>query len=123
MSPRDGHGRPAGLHLISSGNPPALPKWLGWVLAWEFGRRDQLWEAQPGVADGEESSQSANMVMVDRNRFLRASFSQRGQCSRSSVGRVARRADLKGYIFGSGRNGKIRYWRREVIEYEAKRQA
>ena len=50
-------------------------------------------------------------------------LSQRWQCSRSSVGRVARRAGLKRYVFGTGRNGMIRYRRKEVIEYESKRQA
>ena len=50
-------------------------------------------------------------------------LSQRWQCSRSSVDRVARRAGLKRYIFGSGRNGMVRYLRGEVIDYEAKRQA
>ena len=50
-------------------------------------------------------------------------LSQRWQCSRSSVDRVARRAGLKRYIFGSGHNGMIRYRRREVVDYEAKRQA
>ena len=45
------------------------------------------------------------------------------QCSRSSVNRVARRAGLKRFVFGTGRNGMIRYRRKEVVEYETKRQA
>ena len=54
--PRSGPRQTAGLHLISSGNPPTLPKWLAWVFAWEFGWRDQPWDAQPGIVGGEESS-------------------------------------------------------------------
>lgn len=50
-------------------------------------------------------------------------LAHRWQCSRSSVNRVARRAGLKRYIFGAGRNGMVRYRRKEVVEYESKRQA
>lgn len=54
--PRSGPRQTAGLHLISSGNPPTLPKWLAWVFEWEFGWRDQPWDAQPGIVGGEEST-------------------------------------------------------------------
>lgn len=31
---------PAGLHLIYSGNPPAVPKWLDWYIGWQLSWRD-----------------------------------------------------------------------------------
>jgi hypothetical protein len=48
---------------------------------------------------------------------------ERGRCSRSSVDRIARRAGLTRLCLGEGRNGIVRYSRREVEAFETKRQA
>jgi hypothetical protein len=45
----------------------------------------------------------------------------RWQCSRSSVDRIARRAGMTRLCLGEGRNGMVRYVRKEVEDYEAKR--
>jgi hypothetical protein len=42
-------------------------------------------------------------------------------CSRSSVDRIARRARLTRLCLGEGRNGMVRYVRKEVEDYEVKR--
>ncbi len=44
----------------------------------------------------------------------------RWSCSRSSVDRIARRASLTRLCLGEGRNGMVRYLRKEVEEYEAR---
>lgn len=49
-------------------------------------------------------------------------LSQRWRCSRSSVDRIARRAGLHRLCLGDGRNGIVRYVRKEVEAYEASRQ-
>jgi hypothetical protein len=46
----------------------------------------------------------------------------RWRCSRSSVDRIARRAKLTRVCLGEGKNGMIRYLRKEVEAYEARRQ-
>ena len=46
----------------------------------------------------------------------------RWQCSRSSIARIARRAQLTELCLGVGRNGMVRYIRKEVEAYEASRQ-
>lgn len=51
------------------------------------------------------------------------SLAMRWQCSRSSIDRIARRAGLTRYFFGHGRNGMIRYLRKEVENYEQNRRA
>jgi hypothetical protein len=48
---------------------------------------------------------------------------ERWRCSRSSVDRIARRAGLTRLCLGEGRNGIVRYNRKEVEEFENKRQA
>ena len=48
---------------------------------------------------------------------------ERWRCSRASVDRIARRAGLKRFCLGEGRNGMVRYSRKEVESFEAKRQA
>jgi hypothetical protein len=48
---------------------------------------------------------------------------ERWRCSRSSVDRIARRAGLTRLCLGEGRNGIVRYSRREVEAFETKRQA
>jgi hypothetical protein len=47
----------------------------------------------------------------------------RWRCSRSSVDRIARRAGLKRLCLGMGRNGIVRYVRKEVEMFESSRQA
>ena len=49
-------------------------------------------------------------------------LAHRWQCSRSSVDRIARRAGLTRMCLGTGRNGMVRYPRKEVEAYEAERQ-
>jgi hypothetical protein len=48
-------------------------------------------------------------------------LSERWQCSRSSVDRITRRAGLTRLCLGSGRNGMVRYVRKEVEAYETER--
>jgi hypothetical protein len=48
---------------------------------------------------------------------------ERWRCSRSSVDRIARRARLTRLCLGEGRNGIVRYNRKEVEAFEEKRQA
>ena len=48
---------------------------------------------------------------------------ERWRCSRSSVDRIARRARLTRLCLGEGRNGIVRYRRKEVEAFEEKRQA
>jgi hypothetical protein len=50
-----------------------------------------------------------------------AELAQRWRCARSSVDRIARRAGLTRLCLGVGKNGLIRYVRKEVVEYEASR--
>lgn len=45
-------------------------------------------------------------------------LAERWQCSRSSVDRIARRARLTRLCLGDGRNGMVRYIRKEVEAYE-----
>lgn len=42
-------------------------------------------------------------------------------CARSSVDRIARRAGLTRLLLGEGKNGLVRYLRKEVDAYEASR--
>jgi hypothetical protein len=49
-------------------------------------------------------------------------LSERWRCSRSSVDRIARRAGLTRLCLGEGKNGMVRYVRKEVEAYEASRQ-
>jgi hypothetical protein len=46
---------------------------------------------------------------------------QRWCCSRTSVDRVARRAGFTRLCLGVGRNGMVRYLRKEVMAYEQAR--
>jgi len=49
-------------------------------------------------------------------------LARRWQCSRSSVDRIARTANFTRLCLGKGRNGNVRYLRREVIAYEKQKQ-
>jgi hypothetical protein len=48
-------------------------------------------------------------------------LAERWRCGRSSVDRIARRAGLTRLCLGEGRNGAVRYIRKEVEAYEASR--
>lgn len=49
-------------------------------------------------------------------------LADRWQCGRSSVDRIARRNGFARVCLGEGKNGMVRYLRREVEAYEASRQ-
>lgn len=49
-------------------------------------------------------------------------LAHRWQCSRSSVDRIARRRGFTRLCLGEGKNGTVRYVRKEVDAYEASRQ-
>ena len=68
--------------------------------------------------------------MARRNQEARAvespylsprELAERWRCSRSSVDRIARRAGLTRCCLGEGRNGIVRYLRKEVEAYEQSR--
>jgi hypothetical protein len=46
----------------------------------------------------------------------------RWDCARSSVDRIARRAGFTRLCLGEGKNGMVRYLRKEVAAHEASRQ-
>ena len=46
---------------------------------------------------------------------------ERWRCARSSIVRIARRAGMKRLYLGEGRNGIVRYLRKEVEAYEQSR--
>ncbi|MFA9477744.1 hypothetical protein ACERK3_05485 [Phycisphaerales bacterium AB-hyl4] len=48
-------------------------------------------------------------------------LAERWRCSRSSVDRIAQRAGLSRTFLGEGKNGIVRYMRKEVEAYEASR--
>ena len=49
-------------------------------------------------------------------------LARRWCCGRSSVDRIARRAGLTRLYLGAGKNGMVRYVRKEVEAYEESRQ-
>lgn len=58
------------------------------------------------------------------SRFMTAmELARRWACSRTSVHRIARREGIPRLYLGSGRNGMVRYDRKEVEAYEASRRA
>ena len=58
---------------------------------------------------------------VESPYFSPKELAVRWRCSRSSVDRIARRAGISRIPLGEGRNGMIRYPRKEVEAYEASR--
>lgn len=50
-------------------------------------------------------------------------LAERWQCAYSSVARITRRAGLRRFYFGEGRNGMVRYERKEIEQYEESRLA
>jgi len=61
-------------------------------------------------------------AMIDSPYLSPKELAQRWRCSRSSVDRIAHRASLSRLCLGEGRNGIVRYIRKEVEAYEATRQ-
>ncbi|ARN56323.1 hypothetical protein [Sedimentisphaera salicampi] len=64
-----------------------------------------------------------------KNQFVEKSvyispkeLAHRWQCSRSSIDRITRRAGLTRFCPGEGKNGTIRFLRKEVEAYEKERQ-
>lgn len=58
----------------------------------------------------------------DRPYLSPSELAVRWRCSRTSVDRIARRAQLTRVCLGTGANGIIRYKTEEVIAYEASRE-
>lgn len=54
--------------------------------------------------------------------FSPTELAQRWRCSRTSVDRITRRAGLTRLCLGEGKNGLIRYLKKEVTAYEASHQ-
>ena len=48
-------------------------------------------------------------------------LAERWRCSRPTVGRIAERAGFSRFYLGEGRNGVVRYLRKEVEAYEESR--
>ncbi len=63
-----------------------------------------------------ESSTANDFPYISPNELA-----NRWQCSRASVDRIARRAGIARLYLGEGKNGTVRYARKEVIAYEQQR--
>jgi len=64
-----------------------------------------------------------NRATVESSPYVSAKeLAERWRCSRSSVDRIARRAGWKRLCLGEGRNGIVRFLRKEVEALEASRQ-
>jgi len=48
-------------------------------------------------------------------------LAERWQCARSSVDRISRRTEMKRLFLGNGKNGIVRFLRKEVEDYETAR--
>ena len=48
-------------------------------------------------------------------------IASRWRCGRSTVDRIARREGFSRVLMGHGRNGMVRFWRKEVLDFEARR--
>ena len=60
---------------------------------------------------------------IEQSEFISPSeIAERWQCARSSVDRIARRNGFTRLCLGEGKNGTVRYVRKEVEAYEASRQ-
>ena len=66
-----------------------------------------------GKAKGNEGTDSVYMSPNE--------LAERWRCGRSSVDRIARRAGFTRICLGIGRNGMVRYVRKEVEAYEESR--
>jgi hypothetical protein len=54
--------------------------------------------------------------------FSPLELAQRWRVSRTSVDRICRRAGFTRMLLGAGKNGVVRYLKKEVTAYEASRQ-
>ena len=68
-------------------------------------------------------SNKLKVLLVSPEFVSPRELSARWQCSRSSVDRIARRAGFTRLCLGTGRNGMVRYRRKEVEAYETQQQA
>lgn len=60
-------------------------------------------------------------VIVEPEYISPKELARRWGCARSSVDRYARAAGLRRLCLGHGKNGSVRYLRKEVIAYEQTR--
>ena len=61
--------------------------------------------------------------VLDRPEYISPrEMAARWQCGRSSVDRIAQRNHFTRLCLGEGKNGMVRYLRKEVEAYEASRQ-
>lgn len=78
------------------------------------------WESEPTMRSN--GSFGVAMETTDPPYLSPKELLERWRCSRSSVDRIARRAGLTRFCLGEGRNGIVRYSRKEVEVFEAQRQ-
>ncbi len=69
----------------------------------------------------EAESESQTISHTDSPYISPKELAERWRCARSSVDRIASRAKLKKMFLGEGKNGIVRYLRKEVEEYERSR--
>ncbi|HEY6874253.1 MAG TPA: hypothetical protein VI298_16125 [Geobacteraceae bacterium] len=70
---------------------------------------------KPAKTDGQPESPAESPYISPKE------LAKRWRCARSSVDRIADRARLKKMFLGEGKNGIVRYLRKEVEEYERSR--
>lgn len=63
-----------------------------------------------------QSSDQSESQYISPNELCK-----RWQCSRSSVDRIAQRANMTRICLGEGKNGMVRYLRAETLAYELTR--
>ncbi len=68
------------------------------------------------------NGKTASEVLTSSPFISPGELAKRWECARSSVDRIARRAGFTRLCLGDGRNGMVRYLRKEVDAYEASRQ-
>jgi hypothetical protein len=83
-------------------------------------REEATSSAKRRKTDGTKLSDFGQAPAGDSPYFSPAELATRWRCSRSSVDRVARRNGLRKLLLGEGKNGMVRYVRREVEELEKK---
>lgn len=75
-----------------------------------------------GMVAESAGERKAKMVDAISEYMTAKEIAERWHCARSSVDRALQRAGLRRFYFGTGRNGMVRYLRREVMDFELKRQ-
>lgn len=67
-------------------------------------------------------SEKNGQAVLDRPEYIAPKeIAQRWRCGRSTVDRVAARNKFTKFCFGVGKNGMVRYLRKEVEAYEQTR--